>query len=62
MIYYTVASGSTASTPWRIPNPDGSLELIKSLSEPSEFTDKLTADEARTLAAEWAPDLEEENG
>ena len=58
MIYYIVDTGTPADTPWRVASPDGLLEIIKSDSAPASFEQQITADEARALAAEWAPDME----
>lgn len=58
MIYYIVGAGEPADTPWRVSSPDGLLEIVKSGTAPDDFENQLTADEARTLAAEWSPDME----
>jgi len=52
--YYLISTGEPAATPWRIVSPDGLVELVKSTAVPLNFSQKLTADQARKLATDWS--------
>lgn len=58
MKYSRIEKGQRTRSPWRILSPDGASVIVKTAKTPAKHIEKLTADAARKLAAEWSPDLE----